>query len=110
MAELEQWVLSEGEAMELLAFLITAARTMVDEPLDYGPMRLLTAAERMSLLMMDRATPSMKEFLGQFLDELPDINSVRTSDPQKYRDGLDHLCRDLAHYLVQDSNLPKDAP
>src|SRR5215217_5443207 len=40
------WVLDEDDALELLAYLVTAARTQVDEAAEYGPMRLLTAARR----------------------------------------------------------------
>ena len=36
-------VLTEDEALELLAFLVTAARTQLDEAAEYGPLRLLTA-------------------------------------------------------------------
>src|SRR3954471_9290713 len=42
------WVLDEDEALELLAYLVTAARTQVDEAAEYGPLRLLTAAVRLS--------------------------------------------------------------
>src|SRR4028119_1934433 len=38
------WVLDEDEAVELLAYLITAARTQVDEAAEYGPMRRPPAA------------------------------------------------------------------
>jgi hypothetical protein len=41
-------VLTEDEALELLAFLITAARTQLDEAAAYGPLRLLTAAGRLA--------------------------------------------------------------
>ncbi len=41
------WVLDEDEALELLAYLVTAARTQVDEAAEYGPLRLLTAAHRL---------------------------------------------------------------
>jgi Family of unknown function (DUF6092) len=37
-------VLTEDEALELLAFLVTAARTQLDEASEYGSLRLLTAA------------------------------------------------------------------
>ena len=43
-------VLSEDEALELLAFLITAARTQLDEAAEYGPLRMLTAAEVRALV------------------------------------------------------------
>ena len=47
------WVLDEDEALELLAYLLTAARTQVDEAAEYGPLRLLTAAHRLA----DRIAP-----------------------------------------------------
>ena len=44
-------VLSEEDALELLAFLVTAARTQVDEAAEYGSLRLLTAAGRVAGLI-----------------------------------------------------------
>jgi hypothetical protein len=41
-------VLTEDEALELLAFLIAAARTQLDEAAEYGPLRMLTAAGRLA--------------------------------------------------------------
>ena len=37
-------VLDERDGVELLIYLVTAARTQVDEAAEYAPMRLLTAA------------------------------------------------------------------
>ena len=37
-------VLDESDGVELLIYLVTAARTQVDEAAEYAPMRLLTAA------------------------------------------------------------------
>src|SRR3954464_3598940 len=48
-------VLSEDEALELLAYLITAARTQVDEAAEYGPLRLLTAARRLAARVPPRS-------------------------------------------------------
>jgi hypothetical protein len=39
-------VLSEAEGLELLAYLVTAARTQLDEAAEYGPFRLLTPPRR----------------------------------------------------------------
>jgi Family of unknown function (DUF6092) len=44
MAATPPMVLTEDEALELLAFLVTAARTQLDEAAEYGSLRLLTAA------------------------------------------------------------------
>ncbi len=37
-------MLDEGDGVELLAYLVTTARTQVDEAAEYAPMRLLTTA------------------------------------------------------------------
>jgi hypothetical protein len=50
------WVLDEDEALELLAYLINAARTQVEEAAEYGPLRLLTAARRLA----ERIAPRSK--------------------------------------------------
>ena len=59
----EDWVLTETEAVELLALLISSARTQMDEPAHYGPMRLLTATERLSAKMLERSSDKSKAFL-----------------------------------------------
>jgi Family of unknown function (DUF6092) len=48
MATTSPLVLTEDEALELLAFLVTAARTQLDEAAEYGPLRLLSAASRLA--------------------------------------------------------------
>jgi nitroreductase len=50
------WVLDEDDALDLLAFLVTAARTQVDEAREYGPMRLLMAAHRLAEAMAPRSS------------------------------------------------------
>ena len=50
------WVLDEDDALELLAYLITAARTQCDEAAEYGPMRLLTAAHRLADRIASRSS------------------------------------------------------
>ncbi|GAA5022893.1 hypothetical protein GCM10023335_55160 [Streptomyces siamensis] len=41
-------VLAEDDAVELPAYLVTAARTQLAEASEYAPMRLLTAAGRLA--------------------------------------------------------------
>ena len=50
------WVLDEDDALELLAYPFTAARTQVDEAAEYGPMRLLTTAHRFGEMIVSRAS------------------------------------------------------
>ncbi len=92
-------VLSEDEALELVAFLVTAARTQVDEAAEYGPLRLLTAANRLAELIADRVSPETRTFLTGPLKRVPDL-AVRTADPAGYVAALDEVCRALGEHLV----------
>ena len=92
-------VLSEDEALELMAFLITAARTQVDEAAEYGSLRLLTAAGRLGELMSERVSPETGEFLRGPLKQIPDL-AVRTADPGGYVAALDRLCHAVGEHVV----------
>lgn len=91
-------VLDEDQALELLAYLVTAARTQVDEAAEYGPMRLMTAAGRLAAMMQPRATDTTQVLLTGALGSISP-----TAVPREGRDGyvarLDALCRDVAEHL-----------
>jgi Family of unknown function (DUF6092) len=92
-------VLSEEEALELLAFLVTAARTQLDEAAEYGPLRLLTAAGRLADLIAARVSPETRALLEGPLRQVP-ATAVLTADPAGYAAGLDAVCRAVAQHLV----------
>ena len=92
-------VMTEDEALELLAFLVTSARTQVDEPTDYAPLRLLTAAGRLSDFIMKRVSPETQQWLSGFLAQIP-WTQTRISDPKGYDAQLDALCAAVASHLV----------
>ncbi|HJZ70672.1 MAG TPA: DUF6092 family protein [Vicinamibacterales bacterium] len=48
------------KALELVAFLVTAARTQVDEAAECGSLRLLTAASRLAELIVERVSPETR--------------------------------------------------
>lgn len=102
-------VLSEGEALEILAFLVTAARTQVDEAAEYGSLRLLTAATRLAQAMVERVSPETRAFITGPLRQMPSL-AVRTADPAGYVAGLDALCRAAGQRLVEHSGLDRQAP
>jgi len=92
-------VLSEDEALELLAFLVTAARTQVDEAPEYAPLRLLTAAQRLSAAILARVSPATRQVLAASLSQLVELDTP-SADPDGYRAKLDGLCAALARHLV----------
>ena len=97
-------VLTESEALELLAFLVTAARTQIDEPPEYGPLRLLTAASRLADLVGDRVSPETRALLAGPLRAVAD-GAVRAMDPAAYTPQLDELCAAVAAHLVSHFGL-----
>jgi len=100
-------ILTEDEALELLAFLVTAARTQLDEAAEYGPLRLLTAATRLAGFMAERATPATRALLQGPLGRLPDA-ALRSVDPAGYASQLDAICEAVARHLVRHFGLEAD--
>lgn len=92
-------VLTEDEALELLAYLVTAARTQVDEAAEYGPMRLLTAARRLGETIASRSSDATAAFVTGPLTGLPEL-AVPKAGREEYVARLDQVCRDLAVLLT----------
>jgi hypothetical protein len=92
------WVLDEDQALELLAYLITSARTQVDEAAEYGPMRLLTAAHPLGDAMAPHASADFAT-LRAALDDMPPL-AVPRDDRDEYVGRLDGLCRVLGGRLA----------
>lgn len=96
-------VLAEDEALELLAFLVTAARTQIDEAAEYAPLRLLTAAGRLAGFIADRASPETRALLAGPLKQFLDA-PLAAVDPA-FAARLDDVCRAMAEHLVRHFGL-----
>jgi len=94
-------VLSEDETLEVVAFLVTAARTLLDEPVDYGPMRLLSAAQQIAAAAAPRSAPAAQALLLRLSAEIPSRLRERLRDPGMYRTVLDGFCRTVAEELAR---------
>ena len=97
-------VLDEGDAVELLAYLVTAARTQVDEAAEYAPMRLLTAAGRLAEMAEPTASARLRPLLREIRRGVSET-AVQAGDPAGYADRLDALCQAVAEYLVRSLGL-----
>ena len=100
-------VLSEDEALEIIAFLVTAARTQLDESAEYAPLRMLAAVGRLAGFIAERATPETRAFLAGPLKHMPDA-AFRTADPARYAADLDLVCRAVAEHLARHFGLDPD--
>jgi hypothetical protein len=91
---------------ELLSFLITSARGLVDEPQIYGPLRLLDAAVKLINLM---------EREGRLTDELREIRQLIREksnlvmlDEKAFIEFLDELSLKLAKIIKSNLPSPKE--
>jgi hypothetical protein len=109
MATTPPMVLTEDEALELLAFLVTGARTQLDEASEYGSLRLLTAANRLADAVADRVSPATRDLLTGPLRQIPEL-AVRTADPAGYAAALDDLCRAVGEHLVVHFGVDRRVP
>ena len=101
-------VLDEGDGVELLAYLVTAARTQVDEAAEYAPMRLLTAAGRLAESAEPNAGARLRPLLRDIRQGFAET-AVQAGDPAGYVERLDALCRTVAEYLVRSLATDKSA-
>ena len=105
----EKLVLTEDEALELLSFLVMSARTQVDEPNEYGPLRLLTAAGRLGDFIMERVTLETKQLLSGPLKQIPQTAALM-ADAEGYTTQLDAVCAAVAKHLVRHFGLERGTP
>lgn len=91
-------VLSENDAAEVLAYLIAAARTQLDEAAEYAPLRLMTAARKLADHLAPHASPPLQTLIAA-IDELPATATPRT-DRDAYIARIDGICILLADYLL----------
>ncbi len=91
-------VLSEAAAVEVLAYLVSAARTQLDEAAEYAPMRLLTGARKLADHLQPSASAPVAEFIAA-LSSLPPTATPST-DRVAYVERLDAICVALAECLL----------
>jgi hypothetical protein len=91
---------SRESALEVLAFLVTAARTQTEEAAEYAPMRLLMAARILAQGMAPLAGDDPT--LRALVDEVAGLEPVRTPtrDREQYLASLDALCERVADTLL----------
>lgn len=102
--------LTESEAIDLLAFLLTAARTLLDEPVDYGPLRLLQAAGRICETAGPRLSPPVRDLMSRLAVEIPHYTAQRNGQPDAYLRFLDGSCRSVARVLMTHRGVPGREP
>jgi Family of unknown function (DUF6092) len=101
-------VLTEDEAVELLAYLVTAARTQLDEAAEYGPLRLLTAARRLGEMIAPRSSQPLRDLVTGPLQDLGPVPLSEDDDRGEFAAQLDTTCVAVADHAMQRLRLRKD--
>lgn len=101
-------VVSEDEALELIALLVTSARTQLDESTEYAPLRMLAAAGRLAAFIAERASPETRAFLQGPFQHMPDA-AFRAADPARYAAELDLVCRAVGEHLARHFGVDRGA-
>lgn len=99
-----QGIISEDQAVELLALFVSSAHLLMNEPAHYGPLRLLTATERLGAMMLERASPETRPFLELAIERIPQLH-MQMSDLPAYTAGLEELNAAIGDCLVRRAGL-----
>ncbi len=84
---------------ELLGYLLTSARGLLEEPAEYGPLRLLEGASRLCGLMMAGGS-SYTEALGELKSGIDAGKFSVISDSEAFAQTLDRAVRDYTRHLA----------
>jgi hypothetical protein len=85
---------------ELIGYLLTSARGLLDEPAEYGPFRLIEAVSRLSGLMAE-AGCRKAESLRLMQRTIDEGKLSLMTDPQAFERMLDRTILEFAHLLKQ---------
>jgi Family of unknown function (DUF6092) len=86
----------QDELFNLVAYMVTSARGLYDEPPDYGIFRLLDSSGRLLAIMESGA--ALDPFLTHLKEEI-DQEREGNMDEDRQRERLDHLVLEIAHEL-----------
>ncbi|MDD9955266.1 MAG: DUF6092 family protein [Anaerolineaceae bacterium] len=81
MAE-EKKFLTEDQVVELTALFLSCSLLLLREPALYGPLRQLTAAERLAAMVYDDVSPEVRQLLDVALERIPVSHTVTTRRDQ----------------------------
>ncbi len=104
-----QLVLTEEEALEIFAFLVTAARTQLDEAAEYGPLRLLTAARRLGEMIAPRSSEPVRQLVTGPLQQLGPVPLSDDDNRGDFAAQLDTVCVAVAEHAMQRAGLRNKA-
>jgi hypothetical protein len=90
---------ADRELYELLGYLLTSARGLLEEPGEYGPLRLLEGASRLCGLMVAGGS-SYADVLGELKSGIDAGKFSVMTDPEAFARTLDRAILDFTRRLA----------
>jgi hypothetical protein len=101
-------VLTEEEALDLLAYLASSAELTLIEPDLYGSFRLLDAASRLLSHLAERTPVPRRDGYRELKDQIDRKKLLMMSDREKYVEFVRELPGGLARELVRTARVPEE--
>jgi hypothetical protein len=83
---------------DLIGYMLTSARGLLDEPAEYGPLRLVEGVSRLCQLMMENYS-AYRELLGRLKEEIDGGKFLVTSDMEAFRRMVDRAVGEYTRLL-----------
>lgn len=78
----ERKFLTEDQVVEMMSLFFSCSLLLLREPALYGPLRQLTAAERLAAMVIDDVSPEVRTLLEVALERIPVSHTVTTRRDQ----------------------------
>ncbi len=95
----EKLIISENQGNELLAFLVTSSRGVIEEPELYGSFRLMDAASLLLGFMLESGKQADEEFLQQLKNRIDTCKMLVMSDEEQYLAFTEDVVRSVTQRL-----------
>jgi uncharacterized protein DUF6092 len=89
----------ERETIELIAYMLTSARNLMDEPALYGPFRLMDGVSRLCDLLADTGHTDA-EFLSTLKKKIDEGKFSVMTDVDSFVALMDETVLDITHLLM----------
>lgn len=82
----------------MIGYMLTSARGLLDEPAEYGPLRLVEGASRLCQLMMENCS-AYRELLGRIKADIDGGKFLVTSDMEAFTRMVDRAVGEYTRLL-----------
>ena len=92
----------DRDIIDLIAYMLTSARGLIDEPAIYGPFRLLDGVSRLCETMIEHHHED-EEFLENLKTKIDEKKFSIMTDQKTFMAMMDEVILDITHLLIEKS-------